>query len=73
MSHAYVQVNKFEQVSTTDHQMSLAGWSIYGGEGGRPGLADGVRPCTGGPSSSSHVDRQTHIKTVPSRNFFGGR
>ena len=69
MRNAYVQVNKFEQVSSADHQMSLAGWSLYGGEGGRAGASGWGETLY----RRTHVDRQTHIKTVPSRKFFGGR
>ena len=66
------QVNKFEQVSSDGHQISLA----------KKGLKLGV-PCLmareGGHMRISihnvnrQTDRQTRVKTLPSRNFVGGR
>ena len=66
------QVNKFEQVSSDDHQISLAGRVGLGLEGE---LYSEVR-CTIASLPShmgTHVDRQRELKTLPSRNFVGER
>ena len=67
------QVNKFEQVSNNDHQMSVAG-----GGARSPGMMSrwwGTLPC-----DLSHdacdvlppVNRQTPVKTLPFCDFFSG-
>ena len=62
------QENKFEQVSSDQHEMSLG----VGGVNRSPGLM-----CVGVPSHDAFnvtyalpaVDRQMPLKTLPSRNF----
>ena len=61
-----LEVNKFEQVSSDGHQMSLAG-------GGA--LYIEVHCTMGNHHMGPHppVNRQTRLKILPSRNFVGGR
>ena len=60
-------MNKFEQVSIDDHQMSVAGneiqWLIM------------VNGHIGPPTmwTDRMTDRHTLLKTLPSRNSFGGQ
>ena len=65
------EVNKFEQVSSNGHQMSVA-------RGGRD--PSSKVPCGGGLysevqciMSNCHMDKQKRLKTLPSCNFVGGR
>ena len=72
------EVNKFEQVSSDGHQMSPADWA-------GPGIPclmsrKGPSSCTVRSNAlwlmvtrGPPMDRQTCLKTLPSRNFVGGR
>ena len=60
------KVNKFEQVSSLGHQMSLASYPVwYGGWG--PVQEDPPTPIV-----NRITDTQIWLKTLPSRNFVGG-
>ena len=65
-------MNKFEQVSSLGHQMSLAGGT---GPCADEGRGAGLGPCTGGGCTwePPPVNKQTRLKTLPSRKFVGGR
>ena len=79
------QVNKFQQVSSEGHQISLIGaghgtshvccWSGGGGGGSDvQGLYIEVQCIMGyGHMGTSPCAGQTHMKTLPSRNLFWGR
>ena len=67
-----VQVNRIEQVSSDDHQMSIGG-GVGEGVGAMSGLVMGyvsnafwVMVTWWSPDQN---DRQTPVKTLPSRNF----
>ena len=77
----FPQVNKFEQVFSDDHQMSLAGGGYGQGVGmsggGGLGMSRGGLPPTmyhmihvmSPTPSPPDVNRQTSVKTLPSRNY----
>ena len=80
------EVKKFEQVSSDGHQVSLAGGPLPGGPkipcpGGacewglrlRGTLYSEVQYIMGNGHMGLPMDIQTRMKTLPSRNFVGGR
>ena len=77
-------MNKFKQVSSLDHHMSKAKgkaggraeWSLYiwVGWGVLYGEVQGImgNGHKGAVPMNAQADRQTRLKTLPSRNFVGG-
>ena len=66
----YPRVNKFEQISSDDHQMSVAGNPMYGDRERIPGVSiPGPMLGGGGWCDYPLVDRRTPEKTLPSRNY----
>ena len=65
------QVYKFEQVFSDDHQMSVVGGRSHVWYPGMLGPNASWVMVTCGPPEQN--DRQTPVKTLPSRNFVFGR
>ena len=71
------EVNKFEQVSSDGYQMSLGGtWGAKSGRGCCPVGSNAswvIGVIITWEPLPNQIDGQTRLKTLPSRNFVGGR